>query len=486
MKSRFYCSQLAVLPITVLCDMSYLALSGNFNFRAVTIVLVAELIFFLGLNLLGASFLFRPVARWRPGEATAEAEAGRRRLVRLPLYAALWVGILGTLYATLIATLTQGEVASAYPAFFGLAYMFLSSVFIYGFCGAVVTYFAVSDATGTFRAELGAGAAITFAPGRMRLWHKVGLIYLILATLFVFVFVDLWLTGLVKDLQSFKFPLLDLILGLVISPVLIWLFGRDLERPISVLLRSFQAVRAGDFTVQVPMVSDDETGAIIHEFNAMVIGLRERERIREVFGRYVAHSVADEVLRKDLSLRGDVRLVTILFTDIAGYTTLSEKLTPVETVSILNEYFSFVVGIISAHQGVVNKYIGDSVLAIFNAPADDPDHAAHAVAAAVAIIRGSRDCRFGKNHDIRTRIGINTGLVVAGSIGSAERLEYTVIGDEVNVASRLEQLNKQHGTQILVGEKTRQLAGTGFSFRGIGALALKGKSEVIQVFAVEL
>jgi len=364
--------------------------------------------------------------------------------------------------------------------------MFLSSVFIYGFCGAVVTYFAVSDATGTFRAELGSSAGIAFPPGRMRLWHKVGLIYVILATLFVFVVLDLWLTGIVKDLRSLKFPLLDITLGLVISPVLIWLFGRDLARPISVLLRSFKAVEAGDFSVRVPVVSDDETSTIIHEFNGMVRGLQERERIREGFGRYVARSVADEVLRKDMSLKGDVRLVSILFTDIAGYTTLSEKLTPAETVSMLNEYFSFVVDIITAHRGVVNKYIGDSVLAMFNAPADDPDHATHAVAAAVAIIRGSRERRFGMVHDIRTRIGINTGLVVAGSIGSAERLEYTVIGDEVNVASRLEQLNKQHGTQILVGEKTQQLAATGFSFRSIGTLPLKGKSESTQVFAVEL
>ena len=151
----------------------------------------------------------------------------------------------------------------------------------------------------------------------------------------------------------------------------------------------------------------------------------------------------------------------------------------------LNEYFSVLVNIIQSHKGIVNKFIGDSIFAMFNVPLDDPDHAVNAILAALEIEKITSNRKFGKNRQLSTRIGINTGVIVAGNINSAERMEYTVIGDEVNIASRLEQLNKEHGTNVLLGENTYELAKDHFRFARLGDFQLKGKEKSIKVYKVE-
>jgi adenylate cyclase len=216
-----------------------------------------------------------------------------------------------------------------------------------------------------------------------------------------------------------------------------------------------------------------------------LLGLQERELIRDTFGKYVTKNVATFILDKKINLEGEVRPCTILVTDIANYTSISEELTPKEIVLMLNEYFSVLVNIIQNHKGVVNKFIGDSIFAMFNVPLDDIDHAANGIRAALEIEKISLNRKFGKNRLLSTRIGINTGVVVAGNIGSADRMEYTVIGDDVNIASRLEQLNKEHGTHVLLGENTYELAKDFFKFKKLGDFQLKGKEKSIQVYTVE-
>src|SRR5690606_26473789 len=156
------------------------------------------------------------------------------------------------------------------------------------------------------------------------------------------------------------------------------------------------------------------------------------ELIRDTFGKYVTKDVADVILSQKLNLEGETRECTILVTDIANYTTISESLSPEEVVRMLNEYFSVLVEIIQRHKGVVNKFIGDAVFAMFNVPLDDPDHAVNAIKAALEIEQITKSRTFGNGSLLTTRIGINSGSVVAGNIGSADRLEYTLIGDEVN------------------------------------------------------
>jgi adenylate cyclase len=194
--------------------------------------------------------------------------------------------------------------------------------------------------------------------------------------------------------------------------------------------------------------------------------------------------VATVILDKKIDLEGDARLCTVMVTDIANYTTISEELSPKEIVTMLNEYFSVLVSIIHNHKGVVNKFIGDSIFAMFNVPLDDPDHAVNAINAAIEIEKITVTRQFGKNRQLATRVGINTGVVVAGNIGSVDRMEYTVIGDEVNIAARLEQLNKRHGTHILLGENTYDMAKDHLDFIQLGDFQLKGKERTIKVYKV--
>ena len=250
-------------------------------------------------------------------------------------------------------------------------------------------------------------------------------------------------------------------IGTIIAVVLI---TRAFTKPIHLLLKAISKVSAGNFSTQAAITTDDEIGLLTKEFNHMVTGLKEREVIRDTFGKYVTKDVATVILDKKINLEGEVRVCTILVTDIADYTSISEELTPKEIVAMLNEYFSVLVGIIQNNKGVVNKFIGDSIFAMFNVPLDDPDHAVNAIYAALEIEKVTTSSSFGKNRKLATRVGINTGIVIAGNIGSIDRIEYTVIGDEVNVAARLEQLNKQFDTRILLGENTYDLAKEHFIF----------------------
>ena len=185
-----------------------------------------------------------------------------------------------------------------------------------------------------------------------------------------------------------------------------------------------------------------------------------------------------------MHLSGDLRLATIFISDIANYTTISESHSPGDIVRMLNEYFTQVVNIIVRNNGIVNKFIGDSVFALFNVPVDDNDHAKNAIKSAIQIQHLVEKQMFPNNMKLSTRIGINTGIVVAGNIGSKERMEYTVIGDEVNIAARLEQLNKQYKSKIMIGPQTYELAKNDFDFEFMGSIKVKGKSKPVDVYKV--
>ena len=178
--------------------------------------------------------------------------------------------------------------------------------------------------------------------------------------------------------------------------------------------------------------------------------------------RFVPVEVASLIKTSDDGVQlgfGEPREATVLFLDIEGFTALSERLKPEELVRTLNEFYAAVAEPLSRHGGAINQFQGDAILATFNAPKLDPDHAANAVRAALAIQELLKTRRFGQGQVLRARIGINTGVVIHGLIGTPERLGYTVIGDEVNIASRLEALNKEYGTSIIVSEQTRVSAG---------------------------
>lgn len=208
-----------------------------------------------------------------------------------------------------------------------------------------------------------------------------------------------------------------------------------------------------------------------------------RDLIRDIFNKYVPESVAERILNDSGSLRPEERTATILDTDIADFTAIGESKGPVELLEMLNEYFSAVAEVINRHKGVVNQFQGDAVLATFNVPLPDPQHADNALKAAVEIRTLGASRTFGGT-TLYTRIGINTGPVVGGSVGGTNRLSYTVHGTAVNLAARLEQLNKEHGTTILLSEATKSLAGDEFRMDPVGDVKIRGASSPVKVFTL--
>ena len=260
------------------------------------------------------------------------------------------------------------------------------------------------------------------------------------------------------------------LLGVAISAFFI---GRSLLRPFGTLLRAMTEVARGELDIQVPVTSNDEVGELTGQFNRMVQDLRERVQIRETFGRYVDESVASTILRRqgEGTLAGETGEATILFTDIAGFTTIAEYLAPQELVAVLNDYLETVLAPIRAHGGVVNTFIGDGLFASFNMPLACEGHAVAALRAAIDIQRAVTSRTFGdQGMALDTRIGISTGSVIGGSVGAGQRLSYTLLGDTVNLAARLEELNKQYHTRILVSESTRDACGEHFIFTGLGSV----------------
>ena len=214
----------------------------------------------------------------------------------------------------------------------------------------------------------------------------------------------------------------------------------------------------------------------------------DRRRFRDSFSRYLSRDVMAKVLADAPSLRGEHREVSILFSDLRGFTTLSEQMTPEAIAAHLNEYFDAMTAAIFAHRGMINDFVGDAVMAVFGAPVDDVDHAWNAVQSAVAMDRalGALNVRWQAAGlpSLRMGIGIHTGSVFAGNVGGRERIKYTVIGDPVNVASRVEGLNKDLGTTMLITEETLAVVGDRVRVRDCGPVAVKGRVEKVRVFEV--
>jgi adenylate cyclase len=232
----------------------------------------------------------------------------------------------------------------------------------------------------------------------------------------------------------------------------------------------------------------DELEDLANGFNTMVDGLKERDKLRNTMGKYMTAAVMEHLLNGKVSLGGETLKVTILFTDIRSFTTISEKMDAQALVGLLNEYFTDMVGIVMQENGVVDKYIGDAIMAVFGAPVPKPNDAMNAVRAAVRMRHGLRHLNERLKErglaPLRTGIGIHTGEVVAGNIGSEARMEYTVIGDAVNLASRLESNTKELGVNILISEDTYQLVKDKVVARQVREITVKGRAQPVMTYEV--
>jgi adenylate cyclase len=282
-------------------------------------------------------------------------------------------------------------------------------------------------------------------------------------------------------------PVLAVVIGCVaISfavPITVGVGFAPSLRPIRDLAEGTERVAAGNYSQRLPVVQDDDLGALAASFNRMQAGLAERQRLQSAFGTYVDPTLAARLLEQgDDVFTGERREVTVMFVDVRDFTPFAEANSAEDTVSRLNALFEIVVPAVVDAGGHVNKFLGDGALAVFGAPNDLADHAAAAVNAAVLIHRLVAE-RFGG--ELRVGIGINTGVVIAGTIGGGGKLEFTLIGDAVNVAARVEQLTKTTGDAILLTQQSvdaQNIRPPGLVDRG--SHALKGKSTPVQVFSL--
>jgi adenylate cyclase len=277
---------------------------------------------------------------------------------------------------------------------------------------------------------------------------------------------------------------LALVLAIVLALAL--RFASRMGGTVRSISEAAREVKSGTY-VNAPVVhTGDELESLALDFNGMVDGLRERDRLRETFGRYVTRQVADHLLKGHVALGGELVPVTVLFSDIRSFTSISEKMEPRALLDFLNEYFSGMVESVMQHHGVVDKFIGDAIMAVFGAPVPHPDDPLHAVKAALEmrtrLVKINEAFTARGLPEVRTGIGLHSGQVVAGNMGHAERMEYTVIGDAVNLASRLEGMTKELKCDVILSEDLYRQVESHVDTEPLHKIKVKGRDQEVMVY----
>jgi len=278
---------------------------------------------------------------------------------------------------------------------------------------------------------------------------------------------------------------------LLTSILVIWFFSQSISRPVRRLVEATKKIESGQYDIQLKTKAHDEIALLTHSFVDMSQGLAEKERLKETFGKFVNKEVAKRAASGELKLGGERRAATIFFSDIRSFTAISENMSPEDVVEFLNAYMTRMVDCIEVTYGVVDKFIGDAIMAVWGCPVSQgsPMKDADFAIRATLMMRHSL-MEFNKDRGtpdkpiLRIGCGLNTGNVLAGQIGSSKRMEYTVIGDAVNTASRIEALNKPFGTDILISENTYKLLKDRIIVEPMQPIKVKGKVAPLQIYAV--
>ncbi|MCG8511318.1 MAG: HAMP domain-containing protein [Rhodospirillales bacterium] len=479
---RYYLSMLGLSATHFVVVGTYSFALGNLD--DLGFALLANLTVLVGLNLFGSRYLFRPIQRFLDGGG--DAETARRRIENLTVYSVAWGVFLVLGVVSFALFVVQPYCRECDPL--AMLPFRASMVVLFGtFCGSFL-FFIIGDFVSLMRAELSPRINLAVRARQSHLGHKyivavlaIGVVPAAFAYLESIYLRDLWpLMGLDPD----RALATNMIVVLQMAAAAYFFIRRSFRRPIQSLLQAVGRIDRGDLTRKAPVMTSDEIGVLTTSLNRMVDGLSEQAFLRETFGRYIPESVAQAILANRGVLRPQQRVATVLFTDIAGFTTLCERVAPETVVTMLNDYFSALTEIVHRHGGVVTQFQGDAMLVVFNVPLEDRNHARNAIRAGLEILDATGRRTFGDSLKLPTRIGINTGPVVAGPVGAGDRLSYTVHGDSVNLAARLEQANKEFGTGIIVSEVTRLAAGDGFDYEPLGDLAIRGKTATITAYSV--
>jgi adenylate cyclase len=447
---------------------------------AVTVVAVLVLAYVIMLPGLGPR---RLIERWAAGHEVDRARAldatyatTRGTVVRAVAFNAVWVGLVSVVVGAIAET--TGLRLVQYGILGAVVGTAIQVGAVHSFGEAVLRPARIAIAGDT-----GIGDALPRSRPTFAVWSSVSM----LATMFVFAVDGAMLLAAFDWARAA--PVLFVVIGFALTlgfgvPTVGASFSPSL-RPIRDLADGTERVAAGDYSQRLPVVQDDDLGALAGSFNRMQAGLVERQRLQAAFGTYVDPALAARLLEQgDDVFTGERREVTVMFVDIRDFTPFAEANTAEDTVARLNALFEIVVPAVVDAGGHVNKFLGDGALAVFGAPNDLAAHADAAVSAAVLIHRLVSE-RFGG--ELRIGIGINTGVVIAGTIGGGGKLEFTLIGDTVNIAARVEQLTKTTGDAMLLTQRSVDaLVDRPLSLTDRGSHALKGKSAAVKVFGLDV
>jgi adenylate cyclase len=297
--------------------------------------------------------------------------------------------------------------------------------------------------------------------------------------------------SLIFELGPAMLPSLGVTLGLALIVALF--LARSVTRPLDILRETIEQIGRGNLEAgtKVPAGLTGEFARMGTAISAMAQGLRERDTVKRAFSGYISRQVLETILQNGeiSALKGERRRITVLFSDIRGFTSLAEGMRPEEVVEMLSEFFDRMVEVVMHHQGTIDKFLGDGMMVIFGAPADDAYQEEHAVLAAVEMQQQLRalcaEWEAKGRRPVKMGIGINSGNAVVGNIGSEEHMEYTAIGDTVNLAARLESITKDLGVELIVSEHTYEAVRPLFQWKPAGSVAIRGRSESVRAYTLD-
>ena len=469
--------------------------------RLVVFLIVSTVI--LSGNVYLSARWFGPLARWRyrlrdGADASAVPATIRRRVLNAPLANTMltqagWTlaGIFYLVYLHAVAGLAPGEVGRITAALILVAgpltsaLTFLASEFYLRRQVPVFFPDGRIERQGVLRVPILARLGGTFA--------VTSVLPLALMMLVDFGMERRYGGGVTADVDAFWSHLvraqgfIAVVTG-VVSLVMAWLVARFINHPVQALRAAMARVASGDLSVRAPVRSADELGELNAHFNAMVDDLRAAERTREIFGRYVSPAVAREALERGVALGGEVVFATAMFVDLRGFTAMTRRSAPMRVVEILTEYYALVERVCSREGGVITQFLGDGVVVVFGGPLQPlPQHARAAVRAALALQRAlaERNARTG-SESLEAGIGICTGDMIAGNVGTGGRVTYTIVGDAVNQAARLQVMTRDFASSILMTASTHEALplGHGFPTHRFGPVPVRGIAEPVEVWAV--
>jgi adenylate cyclase len=474
----------STLPPYLLWSFLVVVLEKSTHYVEAAVVTGAAVVVMSLVVVVPESRRFRLAQRWAAGDEVDREAAledtytwtratGVRALWFFPMWAALLLIVVGVIAGASVSRLVQYGIVGAAAAGIGMALIGTHS-FGEG---------ALRPARAALSRDTGIGDSLPRSRPTFAAWLDLSM----LGSMLVFSVIGAMLGAVLG--RGSEAPVVALVIGCALTlgvglPITIGVIVSPSLQPIRDLAEGTERVAGGDYGQRLPVVQDDDLGALAASFNRMQAGLAERQRLHAAFGSYVDPVLAARLLEQgDDVFNGERREVTVMFVDVRDFTPFAEAHTAEDTVARLNALFEIVVPAVVDAGGHVNKFLGDGALAVFGAPNDLADHADAAVNAAVLIQRLVAE-RF--DGELRIGIGINTGVVIAGTIGGAGKLEFTLIGDTVNVAARVEQLTKTTSDAILITQQSVDaLNGRPPELIDRGAHALKGKSGATQVFGLD-